>query len=47
MVRLGEKLLFAELTDRLRTLEEGEPGLTWSTEKLMAFSASHLFFPVT
>ena len=47
MLRLSEKFLFAELTERLRTLEGGEPELTWSSEKLKAFSASHLFFPVT
>lgn len=47
MLRLGEKFLFAELTERLRMLEGGELGLTQSKEKLMAFSVSHLFCPVT
>lgn len=46
MLRLGEKFLFAELTERLRMLEGGELGLTQSKEKLMAFSVSHLFCPV-
>lgn len=47
MLRLGEKFLFAELTERLRMLEGGELGLTQSKEKLMALSVSHLFCPVT
>lgn len=47
MLRLGEKFLFAELTERLRMLEGGELGLTQSKEKPMAFSVSHLFCPVT
>lgn len=47
MLRLREKFLLVELTERLKMLEGGEPGLTQSKGKLMAFSVSHLFFPVT
>lgn len=47
MLRLSEKLLFVKLTERLKMLEGAEPGLTQSKEKLMAFSVSHLFCPVT
>lgn len=47
MLRLSEKFLFVELTERLKMLEGGEPRLTQSKGKLMAFSVSHLFCPVT
>lgn len=47
MLRLSEKFLFVLLTERLKMLEGGEPGLTQSKEKLIAFSVSHLFCPVT
>lgn len=47
MLRMSGKILFVELTERMKMLEGGEPELTQSKEKLMAFSVSHLFCPVT
>lgn len=35
MPRLSEEFLFVELTERLKMLEGGEPGLTQSKKTLM------------
>lgn len=37
MLRLSEKFLFVELTERLKMQEGGEPGLTQSKEKTNGF----------
>lgn len=36
MLRRSEKFLFVELTERMKMLEGGEPGLTQSKEKQMS-----------